>query len=257
MSWQAARLLGLNRGALRYHCASMVFDAPSWETLTLPHDKSRTAVAIRPFEAELAAPTQCGSSSALEPAWEQKPSWCLTIDVTWPEAMEQHIHALNCRPSHTLVPDHMEKVHGLGGLFVQPAPFSRAVFGLPQTLEQSHARVQAALAFGTSSSRTRLWTRRQPGLEVRSQRHLGSGVDGCRGDDQAATAPAAGETLSLPMRLLGRAAAEGIFCCHPGSGDWSMRWFCAARDGWPAGADLLTASAPTLTEADGGPQALR
>ena len=39
---QAARLLRLNRGALRYRMRQYSIRRPSWETLTLPHDQSRT-----------------------------------------------------------------------------------------------------------------------------------------------------------------------------------------------------------------------
>src|SRR5215510_6531328 len=86
---------------------------------------------------------------ALAPAWEQKPVVVLAIDVTWPEALAQH--APRVEPWTLATRWHQsiaEKVHGLGGLIIQPSPAPlTAVFGLPQTLEQMPQRaVQAALA---------------------------------------------------------------------------------------------------------------
>src|SRR5947207_622061 len=46
---QAARLLRLNRGALRYRMRQYGIRRPSWKALTLPHD-GREQTAIGPFE---------------------------------------------------------------------------------------------------------------------------------------------------------------------------------------------------------------
>ena len=90
---QAARLLGLNRGALRYRMRQYGIRRPSWEALTLPHGSQEQA-AIGPSEAERGRSTSA-ARPALEPAWEQKPVVVLAIDVTWPEAMEQHAPRVN------------------------------------------------------------------------------------------------------------------------------------------------------------------
>ena len=88
---QAARLLRLNRGALRYRMRQYGIRRPSWEALTLPHG-SQEQEAIGPFEADRGRSTSV-DRPALEPAWEQKPVVVLAIDVTWPEAMEHHAPA--------------------------------------------------------------------------------------------------------------------------------------------------------------------
>src|SRR5262249_59526721 len=66
---QAARLLKLNRGALRYRMRQYGIRRPSWEALTLPHG-SREQEAIGPSEAERDRSTS-GTRPALAPAWEQ------------------------------------------------------------------------------------------------------------------------------------------------------------------------------------------
>jgi DNA-binding NtrC family response regulator len=137
---QAARLLRLNRGALRYRMRQYGIRRPSWEALTLPHDSQGQEV-IGPLEAKRSHSTRA-AHPALTPAWEQKPVVVLAIDVTWPEALEHH--APRVEPWTRATRWHQsitEKVHGFGGLLVQPTPAPlTVVFGLPQTLEQMPQR---------------------------------------------------------------------------------------------------------------------
>jgi len=85
---QVARLLRLNRGALRYRMRRYGIGRPSWEALTLPNG-SRVQEPGGPFEADRSRFTRVGIQ-ALEPVWEQKPVVVLAIDVMWLEAMEHH-----------------------------------------------------------------------------------------------------------------------------------------------------------------------
>jgi transposase-like protein len=156
---QAARLLGISRGALRYWMRRHGIGRPRWQILTPPHS-SQEQEALGPSEAERGCSTSA-ARLALEPAWEQKPVVVLAIDVTWPEALEHHTPrvepwTLATRWHQTIA----EKIHGFGGLILQPAPAPlTAVFGLPQTLDLMLQRaVQAASPFGISWSRTGLRT---------------------------------------------------------------------------------------------------
>src|SRR5207249_290662 len=137
---QAARLLGISRGALRYWMRRHGIGRPYWQAWTPPHG-SRAQAAIELSEADCGRSTSA-AHPALAPAWEQKPVVVLTIDVTWPEALEQH--APRVEPWTLASRWHQsitEKVHGFGGLLVQPAPAPlTAIFGLPQTLEQMPQR---------------------------------------------------------------------------------------------------------------------
>ena len=175
---------------------------------------------------------------ALESAWEQKPVVVLAIDVTWPEAMEHH--ALRAEPWTLATRWHQtiaEKVQGFGGCIVQHAPSPlTAVFGLPQTLEQMPQRaVQAALAIRHQLHEDQVSDGRQPGPEVRMAVHLGQVLVDVQASDPTAQLLPLGETLSLPVRLLGH-AAPGDILLSPQVGRLVEGWFeLHGREG-PAGA---------------------
>ena len=235
---QAARLLRLNRGALRYRMRQYGIRRPSWEALTLPHG-SRAQEAIGPFEADRGRSTSV-DSPALEPAWEQKPVVVLAIDVTWLEAMEHH--APRVEPWTLAMRWHQaiaEKVQGFGGLLVQPAPAPlTAVFGLPQTLEQMPQRaVQAALAIRHQLAEDQAADGRQPGPEVRMAVHLGQVLVDVQASDPTARLLPLGETLSLPVRLLGQ-AAPGDILLSPQVGRLVEGWFALHGRAGPAGAGM-------------------
>jgi DNA-binding NtrC family response regulator/class 3 adenylate cyclase len=222
---QAARLLRLNRGALRYRMRQYGIRRPSWEALTLPSG-NRAQEASGPFEAERGR-SSSAALSVLEPAWEQKPVVVLTIDVTWPEALEPHAPrvepwTLALRWQQTIT----EKVQGFGGRLVQPAPAPlTAVFGLPQTVEQMPQRaVQAALAIRHQLVEDQALDGRQPGLEVRMAVHRGQVLVDVEARDPTARLLPLGETLSLPMRLLGQ-AAPGDILLSPQVGPLVEGWF--------------------------------
>src|SRR5215471_9544093 len=193
---QAARLLGISRGALRYWMRRHGIGRPYLTVLTPPHDRQVQA-ALGPSEVGRGRSARA-TRPVLESAWEQKPVVVLTIDVTWPETLEQHAPRVEpwTRATHwhqTIT----EKVQGFGGLLIQPAPLT-AIFGLPQTLEQMPQRaVQAALAIRHQLAEDRALGGRQPCPAVRMAVHLGQVlVDGQASDPTARLLPL-GETLSL------------------------------------------------------------
>jgi hypothetical protein len=119
-----------------------------------------------------------------------------------------------------------EKVQGFGGLIIQPTPGPlMAVFGLPQTLEQMPQRaVQAALAIRHQFAEDRSADGRQPGPEVRMAVHLGQVLVDVEVSDPTARLLPLGETLSLPIRLLGH-AAPGDILLSPQVGQLVEGWF--------------------------------
>lgn len=222
---QAARLLRLNRGALRYRMRQYGIRRPSWEALTQPHG-SRAQEPSGPFEADRGRFSSV-ESRALEPAWEQKLVVVLTIDIKWPEAMEHH--APRVEPWTLAARWHQsitEKVQGFGGLLVQPLPTPlTAIFGLPQTLEQMPQRaVQAALALRHQLAENRALDGRQPGPEVRMAVHLGQVLVDSQASNPTARLLPLGETLSLPVRLLGQ-TAPGDIVLSPQVGRLVEGWF--------------------------------
>ena len=235
---QAARLLGISRGALRYWMRRYGIGRPRWQALTQPPG-SQEQVAVEPCEADRSRSTSV-ASLALGAAWEQKPVVVLALDVAWPEAMDGTISCvepwtLARRWQQTLT----ETAQGCGGRLVQSSLASlTAVFGMPQTLEQMPQRaVQTALAIRHWLAEDRAADDRQPGPEVRMAIHLGQVlVDGQASDPTAHLLPL-GETLSLPVRLLGH-ATPGDILLSPQVGRLVEGWFELHEREGPAGTSL-------------------
>ena len=235
---RAARLLGISRGALRYWMRRYGVERPRGEALTPPHCSPAQA-AIGPSEAERGRSTSVAIPT-LDPAWEQKPMVVLVIDVAWPEATDHHASraepwTLATRWHQTIA----EKVQGFGGRLVQSAPSPlTAVFGLPQTLEQMPQRaVQAALALRHQLAEDGEADGRPPGPEVRMTVHLGQVLVDVQASDPTARLLPLGETLSLPVRLLGH-AAPGDILLSPQVGRLVEGWFELHRRAGPASAGI-------------------
>jgi DNA-binding NtrC family response regulator len=143
---QAARLLGLSRGALRHRLRRCGLQSPPGRAPSqIPSSDQRATE----------APVMHGSEGAPEPAsgpspaWEYKPVAVLAVEITFPtattgeEATYEPWTAAN-RWEQALV----TKLQGFGGVVLQRSPaLLLVVFGIPQTLEQLPQRaVQAALA---------------------------------------------------------------------------------------------------------------
>jgi hypothetical protein len=137
----------------------------------------------------------------------------LAIEATWPDMSEAEDRpyepwTVASRWSETIV----EKVSGFGGILLQESPTLCVVaFGLPQTLEQLPQRaVQAALAIRHLAAEAHAFTREMPRPAVRLAAHLGTLLVAEATGESPWRWLAVGETLALPVRLLGHAVAGEI-----------------------------------------------
>jgi hypothetical protein len=139
---------------------------------------------------------------ALIPSGEQKPVAVLAIELTFPEAVDPLPAYEPWTAARRWTQAIVEKVRGFGGALVQQGPtLLLAAFGVPHTLEQLPQRaVQSALALRQLAAEGRV-----PGPGLRQALHWGPVLV-----DRQARAPAQGllplgDTLGLPVRLLGHA----------------------------------------------------
>ena len=201
---RAARLLGMSRGALRHRMARHGI---------APSSQENRVVIPRPQPGEGRGAGQDGRRAvrfgrgSLAPAagWEQKPVAVLAVEVTWP-VIDEGEHA-TCEPwtvSRHWEQTVVEQVRGFGGVLLPHVPSLLVVaFGVPQTLEQAPQRaVQAALALRRLVTEP---TERAPYPALRLAVHWGQALVETRESDPRAEFLPIGETLALPLRLLGRA----------------------------------------------------
>jgi DNA-binding NtrC family response regulator/tetratricopeptide (TPR) repeat protein len=147
-----------------------------------------------------------------EPAWDHQPGAVLALELTWPTA--PGVESLRYEPWTEMARWEqaiVDKVRGFGGMLVQrTASLFVWVFGVPQVLEQLPQRaVHSALAI-----RQMVVDASTPDLPpcpaVRLAVHLGTVRVDRQTADPAAQVGAVGETLALPMQLLGQAALGEI-----------------------------------------------
>jgi tetratricopeptide (TPR) repeat protein len=204
---QAARLLGLSRGALRHRLrryglqsprARAPLPAPSGEQLVtrLPERSGAEHTPERPI--------------VPSPMWEHKPVAVLAIELTFPTATAVEAAAYEpwtaaSRWEQALV----AKVQGFGGIVLQRSPSLLLVaFGIPRTLEQLPQRaVQAALALRQLTAER---AGQAPCPALRLVVHWGEVLMDVQASDPTAQLRAIGETLAWPVRLLGQAAPGDI-----------------------------------------------
>jgi DNA-binding NtrC family response regulator/predicted ATPase/class 3 adenylate cyclase len=210
---RAAALLGLRRDALRYRMRRYGITPPSLADLTAALLPQPTAPESHGDPSEAAADPlstlQPAVSTESAPGWEQKPVAVLAIDVTWPEAS-----ALGAPPHEpwTLVARWeqglVEKVRGFGGVVLQHTPsLLVAAFGVPQTLEQQPQRaVHAALALRQLAADGGAAIAEGPCPALRLGLHWGPLLVAPQASEQPPRVRAVGETLAVPVRLLGHAA---------------------------------------------------
>jgi transcriptional regulator with AAA-type ATPase domain/class 3 adenylate cyclase len=223
---QAARLLGLSRKALRYRMQRYGIERPSRRgtapssmvELGGPLPRRSPPGAGLPEQAAAhegamtAAPPQRPSQEPA-PGWEQKPVAVLAIDISWPvatasQALRYEPRTLATRWERSIA----EKVQGFGGVVMQRTPsLQLAAFGLPHTLDQLPQRaVQAALALRRMVVEAKADPVRGPSPTLRQAIHWGEVLVDVEARDPTARWLAIGETLALPVRLLGQAAPEEI-----------------------------------------------
>jgi DNA-binding NtrC family response regulator/tetratricopeptide (TPR) repeat protein len=218
---RAARLLGVSRDTVRYRMqrygiARPRLGEPSPAVPPLPpgagaRESSPQGEERRP---EPRVPLTPPREAAIEPSvsppgpvWEQKSVAILALELTWPET--SGIESVRYDPwteGARWEQAIRDKVHGFGGMLVERTATRLAwVFGVPQTLEQLPQRaVHSALAI-----RQMVVEASAPDLPpcptVRLAVHLGAVQVDHQATDPLAQVRAVGETLALPVRLLGQA----------------------------------------------------
>jgi DNA-binding NtrC family response regulator/tetratricopeptide (TPR) repeat protein len=236
---QAARLLGVSRDTVRYRMqrygiARPRLGEPSPVAPPLPTGSGARESSHRSEERppELSVPLTPPPAEATQengfatrpdarhgsgvepsvsppgPAWEQKSVAILALELTWPET--SGIESVRYDPwteGARWEQAIRDKVHGFGGMLVERTATRLAwVFGVPQTLEQLPQRaVHSALAI-----RQMVVEASAPDLPpcptVRLAVHLGAVQVDHQATDPLAQVRAVGETLVLPVRLLGQAS---------------------------------------------------
>ncbi len=219
---KAARILGVSRDTVRYRMRRYGIERPRLAE-ALPH-RNRPSVGpgaencgtprVRSLSQPGAEPSH-PAAPAREPSptpslWEQKTVAVLAIDLTWPDAAEPGL------PVHEPWTEAerwgrviREKLEGLGGTLLQQSPALLIwAFGIPRGLEQLPERlVHGALAIGHLVAGL---TPRQRAPELRLAMHIGAMFVDPAAADPALRALPAGETLSVPVRLLGDAGPGEI-----------------------------------------------
>jgi DNA-binding NtrC family response regulator/tetratricopeptide (TPR) repeat protein len=239
----AARLLGMSRGGLRHrlhkygltrpsrhHSSPLVRKETSAKDMSPPSTTRPTVSPSRGAEQPVVPSPQGGEgqgegasarrderhvgltrepSPAPAAGWEPKPVAVLAIEATWPDmsaagAGPYEPWTVASRWEQRIA----EKVAGFGGVILQGSPSLLLVgFGLPQTLEQlPHRAVQAALAIRRLAAEARASTGEVAGPVVRLAGHLGTLLVAAETGVPPGRWLAVGETLALPVRLLGHAA---------------------------------------------------
>jgi hypothetical protein len=142
----------------------------------------------------------------------------LAIEVTWPDMTETD--ALRYEPwtvasrwQQTMA----EKVAGFGGVVLQDSlALCLVAFGLPQTLEQLPQRaVRAALVIRHQAAEVQTSAGQASGPIMRLAGHLGTRLVSEEGETSPGRWLAVGETLALPVRLLGHAAPGEVLVSAP------------------------------------------
>jgi DNA-binding NtrC family response regulator/predicted ATPase len=233
---RAARLLGLGRGALRHRMRRYGIGVPSHEDLTRASGSSPGEEGFRPralpwrkngqtklpsLQQDNTTDTPDGRPVPITASdWSRKPVSILAINVTFPEPPELEAPGFEPWMVAARWQQHIEeKVNGFGGLLLQRSPALLMVaFGLPRTLEQLPQRaVQAALAIRQSVAEAAGSVERVSCPEVRLAVHGGTVLVDAQASDPVARVLPVGETLTLPVRLLGVAApGEILLSAHAG-----------------------------------------
>ena len=202
----AATLLGISRNTLRYRIERHGLRPAS---APLSPGQQHAPPAPTAPAAPLETPAVVGPPAV---AWEQKPVAVLALALTFPtagsEAPGYEPWTVAARWEQGIV----EKVEGFGGFFLPRAPaLLTAVFGVPRALEQLPQRaVHAALAIRQLAAEGRSTGGGAPGPVVRLAVHVGTVLVDVHAEDPLEHVLALGETLTLPVRLLGHAAAGDI-----------------------------------------------
>lgn len=220
---RAAKLLGWSRKALRYRLQrhglkpQVALYAPaSWgPEMASSLDCQAPPSGRVPSEAQPEIPPQNETTpDDRRPAssgWEQRTVAVLVIDLTQPRAASSSAVAAweRLRRWEDAI---AEKIQECGGVFLQRSPpFLVAAFGLLQALEQMpHRAVHAALTIRHLREDQQLTAGLEAGPELRQAVHLGPVLVEVGAPDPVMRLPAVGDTLAVPMRLIGHTAPGEI-----------------------------------------------
>jgi DNA-binding NtrC family response regulator len=213
---RAAALLGFTRSAMRHRMQRYGITSARAEAWLVPsptHDQS-----IPPRLMEVNAAPRRAAARAPVARWEQRPVAVLAIDLTLPTPDTIEVQGSEPWTEASRWQQMIrEKVQGFGGgLISRTPPLLMAVFGLLQGLEQLPQRaIQAALTIRQLMAGVRLGEAhfadsRDPSPEVRLVVHLGAICVNILARDPMDQLLAVGDTLALPMRLLGHTAPDEI-----------------------------------------------
>jgi predicted ATPase len=163
----------------------------------------------------------------LTPSWEQKPVAVLAIELTFP--WHAGLEAIGYEPwtmAHRWEQRIVERVRGFGGMLIQRSPSLLLVaFGVPQVVELLPQRaIQAALAIRRLATAAEGAEDTEASPELRQAVHLGTALVGGRTHASVEQLVAVGDTLALPVRLLGQ-AAPGEIMLSPTLGRLVMGWY--------------------------------
>ncbi|HEX9842344.1 MAG TPA: AAA family ATPase, partial [bacterium] len=169
----------------------------------------------------------------------------LAIEATWPERSEAEAGpyepwTVASRWDQRLA----EKLAGFGGVILHGSTSVLLVaFGLPQTLDQLPQRaIQAALAIRHLAAEASALTGEAAGPMVRLAGHLGTLLVAEETGEPPNRWLAVGETLALPVRLLGHAAPGEVLVSAP-MARLTQDWMAMQARPLPSGNDP---SAPLL-----------
>jgi DNA-binding NtrC family response regulator/class 3 adenylate cyclase len=217
---QAARLLGMSRKALRYRLQRYGIERPRVTVPAAVPSLSDLSPIDPGGEAQGQGRGDAAGGASRSPSvgWEQRTVAVLAVDLTLPRTAE----LTGAADAPWTATRHWQEalageIQRFGGVILRRSPpLLVAGFGLPRSLEQlPHRAVQAALAIRALVKGARLDAGRQPRPEVRLAVHLGPVLVDAGAPDATMRLPAAGETLALPIRLLGHAAPGEIVVSAP------------------------------------------
>jgi DNA-binding NtrC family response regulator/tetratricopeptide (TPR) repeat protein len=221
---QAARLLGLSRGALRHRLRRHGLQSPRLSAPSPAPSGDQPVMGTPAKHGAERAPERPTTPSA---AWEHKPVAVLAIELTFPttkagETAAYEPWTATSRWEQALV----AKVQGFGGVVLQCSPALLLVaFGIPHTLEQLPQRaVQAALALRHLVAEG---ADHAPRPALRLAMHWGEMLADVQASDPSAQLRALGETLAWPVRLLGQ-TVPGEILLSPEMGPLVQGW-CEVR----------------------------
>ena len=223
---QAACLLNLNRGALRYRMRQYGIGRLRWQTLTPPQGRRGRASSGLP-EADRGRATST-ELVTLASAWEQKPVVVLALDVTWREARERPAPpADSLDAGQALAPEARGKDPGVRWpalCSLRPRRSRPSLACRRRSSRCRNARCRQPLPSGTSWPRTGLRT-----ADRQAQRYGWPCISArCWWMSRQATRPHG--SCRWRRRCRYRCGCSGMprpgtFCCRPRSGRLVEGWF--------------------------------